>query len=90
MIGASFNKKTRPFFVEQETLVIRRVTVNSQFKKRKTYEDGKRSVYLRCTLDEERFELLTGIFIPDSCNNRKQKPKGKTGKQRSSGDGWIK
>ncbi len=54
-----------------------RVTTNFQLKKSKAREGGKCPVYLRCTLNGERFELSTGIFVsPELWNNNRQEPKG--------------
>ena len=75
----NFEKGTRPFFVEQKMLVKMRVTINFQLKKSKAREDDKCPVYLRCTLDGERFELSTGIFIlPDLWSRGRQESRGKT------------
>jgi len=61
-----------------------RVTINFQLKKSKAREGGKCPVYLRCTLDGERFELSTGIFIHQELRNAKrQESKGNGEEARS-------
>lgn len=50
-----------------------RVTVNFSLKKTKSRADGKCPVYVRCTMNNQRFELSTGIFIiSESWNDQKQ------------------
>ncbi len=46
-----------------------RVTVNFSLKRSKSRADGKCPVYVRCTMNNQRFELSTGIFciIDDFC-----------------------
>lgn len=56
-----------------------RVTVNFSLKKTKLRADGKCPVYVRCTLNNQRFELSTGIFVlPESWSDKKQQIKGRT------------
>ena len=45
-----------------------RVTVNFSLKKTKSRADGKCPVYVRCTKNNQRFELSTGIFIYPELN----------------------
>ncbi|WP_430973815.1 tyrosine-type recombinase/integrase [Sunxiuqinia rutila] len=55
-----------------------RVTVNFSLKRSKSRADGKCPVYVRCTMDGQRFELSTGLFIiPDLWDERMQQVKGK-------------
>ncbi len=55
-----------------------RVTVNFLLKKTKSRTDGKCPVYVRCTMNNQRFELSTGIFAaPESWDDEKQKIVGK-------------
>jgi integrase len=50
-----------------------RVTVNFSLKKTKSRADGKCPVYVRCTMNNQRFELSTGIFIiSEFWNDQKQ------------------
>ena len=56
-----------------------RVTVNFSLKKAKSRADGKCPVYVRCTMNNQRFELSTGIFVlPESWNDEKQQVAGRT------------
>lgn len=56
-----------------------RVTVNFSFKRSKTRTDGECPVYVRCTMNSQRFELSTGIFIVlESWDDDKQKVIGRT------------
>ena len=56
-----------------------RVTVNFSLKRSKPRADGKCPVYLRCTMNNQRFELSTGIFtIKESWNDEKQQITGRT------------
>lgn len=56
-----------------------RVTVNFSLKKTKSRTDGKCPVYVRCTMNNQRFELSTGIFVlPESWNDKKQQVNGRT------------
>lgn len=56
-----------------------RVTVNFSLKKTKSRADGKCPVYVRCTMNNQRFECSTGIFIqPDLWNANKQQFSGKS------------
>ena len=55
-----------------------RVTVNFSLKRTKSRADGKCPVYVRCTMNNQRFELSTGIFIiPESWNDDKQQVNGR-------------
>ncbi|WP_159517988.1 site-specific integrase [Sunxiuqinia indica] len=55
-----------------------RVTVNFSLKRSKSRADGKCPVYVRCTMDGQRFELSTGLFIiPDFWDDKVQQIKGK-------------
>lgn len=55
-----------------------RITVNFSLKRSKSRADGKCPVYVRCTMDGQRFELSTALFtIPDFWDNRMQQVKGK-------------
>ncbi len=55
-----------------------RVTVNFLLKKTKSRTDGKCPVYVRCTMNSQRFELSTGVFvIPESWNDEKQQIAGR-------------
>jgi len=40
-----------------------RITVNVSLKRSKSRADGKCPVYVRCTMNNQRFELSTGISI---------------------------
>jgi hypothetical protein len=42
-----------------------RITVNLHLKNSKTRKDRKCPVYARCTMEGNRIELSTGIFISD-------------------------
>jgi len=56
-----------------------RVTVNFSLKRKKSRADGKCPVYVRCTKNDQRFELSTGIFIsPESWDDKKQKVSGRS------------
>ena len=56
-----------------------RVTVNFSLKKTKSRADGKCPVYVRCTMNNQRFECSTGIFIQlDLWNANKQQFSGKS------------
>ena len=56
-----------------------RVTVNFSLKRTKSRTDGKCPVYVRCTMNNQRFECSTGIFIhPDLWNANKQQISGKS------------
>jgi site-specific recombinase XerD len=56
-----------------------RVTVNFLLKKSKSRTDGKCPVYVRCTMNNQRFECSAGIFIhPDLWNANKQQISGKS------------
>ena len=56
-----------------------RVTVNFSLKRTKSRADGKCPVYVRCTMNNQRFECSTGIFIhPDLWNANKQQISGKS------------
>lgn len=56
-----------------------RVTVNFSLKRSKSRADGKCPVYVRCTMNNQRFELSTGIFVvPESWNDDKQQVNGRT------------
>ncbi len=55
-----------------------RVTVNFSLKKTKSRTDGKCPIYVRCTLNNQRFELTTGIFVlPESWSDKKQQINGR-------------
>ena len=56
-----------------------RVTVNFSLKKTKSRADGKCPVYVRCTMNNQRFELSTSIFIcPESWDNDRQQVAGRS------------
>ena len=56
-----------------------RVTVNFSLKKLKFRADGKCPVYVRCTMNNQRFELSTSIFIcPESWNDERQQVVGRS------------
>ncbi len=56
-----------------------RVTVNFSLKRSKSRADGKCPVYVRCTMNNQRFELSTGVFVvPESWNDSRQLLTGKT------------
>ncbi len=56
-----------------------RVTVNFTLKRTKSRADGKCPVYVRYTMNNQRFECSTGIFIhPDLWNANKQQISGKS------------
>ncbi len=56
-----------------------RVTVNFSLKKAKSRTDGKCPVYVRCTMNNQRFELSTGIFIsPESWDDERQQVVGRS------------
>ncbi len=56
-----------------------RITVNVSLKRSKSRADGKCPVYVRCTMNNQRFELSTGISIAaDSWNDEKQQVNGRT------------
>ena len=56
-----------------------RVTVNFSLKKSKSRADGKSPVYVRCTMNNQRFELSTGIFIcPESWDDERQQVVGRS------------
>ena len=56
-----------------------RITVNISLKRSKSRADGKCPVYVRCTMNNQRFELSTGIFVvPESWNDDKQQVNGRT------------
>ncbi len=56
-----------------------RVTVNFSLKRSKSRTDRKCPVYVRCTMNHQRFELSTGIFvIPESWNDSRQLVTGRT------------
>ncbi len=56
-----------------------RVTVNFSLKRSKSRVDGKCPVYVRCTMNSQRFELSTGIFVVlESWNDEKQQVNGRT------------
>ena len=56
-----------------------RVTVNFSLKKTKSRADGKCPVYVRCTMNNQRFELSTSIFIcPESWDDDRQQVAGRS------------
>jgi hypothetical protein len=56
-----------------------RVTVCFQLKKSKARADGVCPLYVRCTMNGQRFEISTGFFVfPDDWNETKQLVKGRT------------
>ena len=56
-----------------------RVTVNFSLKKTKSRADGKCPVYVRCTMNNQRFELSTSIFIcPESWDDERQHVVGRS------------
>ena len=60
-----------------------RVTVNFSLKRTKSRADGKCPVYVRCTMNNQRFELSTGIFIyPDSWDDERQQVVGRSEESR--------
>ncbi|BBE16341.1 integrase [Aquipluma nitroreducens] len=59
--------------------LIMRVTVNFSLKKTKSRADGKCPVYVRCTMNNQRFELSTSIFIcPESWDDERQQVVGRS------------
>lgn len=59
--------------------LIMRVTVNFSLKKTKSRIDGKCPVYVRCTMNYQRFELSTGIFTyPELWDNDRQQVAGRS------------
>jgi len=56
-----------------------RVTVNFSLKRTKSRADGKCPVYVRCTMNNQRFELSTSIFIcPESWDDERQQVLGRS------------
>jgi len=56
-----------------------RVTVNFSLKRTKSRADGKCPVYVRCTKNNQRFELSTSIFIyPESWDDERQQVAGRS------------
>ncbi len=56
-----------------------RVTVKFSLKRSKSRADGKSPVYVRCTMNNKRFELSTGIFVlPENWEDDRQRLSGKT------------
>ncbi len=56
-----------------------RVTVNFSLKRTKSRADGKCPVYVRCTMNNQRFELSTSIFIyPESWDDERQQIVGRS------------
>ncbi len=56
-----------------------RVTVNFSLKRSKSRSDGKCPVYVRCTMDNQRFELSTGIFVvTESWSDERQQVFGRS------------
>lgn len=56
-----------------------RVTVNFSLKKTKSRADGRCPVYVRCTMNYQRFELSTGIFIcAELWDDEKQQASGRS------------
>ena len=56
-----------------------RVTVNFSLKRSKSRADGKCPVYVRCTINNQRFELSPGIFIiPQFWDDERQQVFGRT------------
>ena len=56
-----------------------RVTVNFSLKRTKSRADGKCPVYVRCTMNNQRFELSTGIFIyAELWDDEKQQASGRS------------
>ena len=56
-----------------------RVTVNFSLKKTKSRADGKCPVYVRCTMNNQRFELSSSIFIcPESWDDVRQQVVGRS------------
>lgn len=56
-----------------------RVAVCFQLKKSKSRLGGKCPLYLRCTLNGQRFETSTGFFLdPETWNESTQMVKGRT------------
>ncbi|MBN2814390.1 MAG: site-specific integrase [Bacteroidales bacterium] len=56
-----------------------RVTVNFSLKRSKSRADGKCPIYVRCTMNNQRFELSTGIFVlSEFWNYEKQQVNGRT------------
>ena len=59
--------------------LIMRVTVNFSLKRTKSRADGKCPVYVRCTMNNQRFELSTGIFIyAELWDDEKQQASGRS------------
>lgn len=56
-----------------------RVTVNFSLKRSKSRTDRKCPIYVRCTMNNQRFELSTGIFVvPDNWDDERQRNTGRT------------
>ncbi len=56
-----------------------RVTVNFSLKRTKSRADGKCPVYVRCTMNNQRFELSSSIFIcPESWDDVRQQVVGRS------------
>jgi len=56
-----------------------RVTVNFSLKKSKSRADGKCPIYVRCTMNNQRFELSSSIFIyPESWEDERQQVVGRS------------
>ena len=57
-----------------------RITINFSIKKSKKRKDGKAPVYVRCTMNGNRIDLSTGIFVDEhNWDNSRQQLKGKKG-----------
>lgn len=56
-----------------------RLTINFSLKRSKSRADGKCPVYVRCTMNNQRFELSTGIFIcSESWDDERQQVAGRS------------
>lgn len=56
-----------------------RLTVNFSLKKLKSRADGKCPVYVRCTMNNQRFELSSSIFIcPESWDDMRKQVVGRS------------
>lgn len=56
-----------------------RITVNFSLKRTKSRADGKCPVYVRCTMNNQRFELSASIFIcPESWSDERQQVVGRS------------
>lgn len=75
----SFKPENETIFSNKKMSLIMRVTVNFSLKKMKSRADGKCPVYVRCTMNNQRFELSTSIFIcRESWDDERQQVAGRS------------